>query len=63
MGDRKFRFRGKTFVVDSKNRLFCAINFEDPSGMFSKSKWEFNDEMDGEIVSRHGCDNVRLVLI
>ena len=50
MGERKFRFRGKTFVVDSKNRLFCAINFEDPSGMFSKTKWEFNDQMDGEIV-------------
>lgn len=29
VGDRKFRFKGKTFVVDAKNRLFCAINFED----------------------------------
>ncbi len=50
MGDRKFRFKGKTYVVDSKNRLFCAINFEDSSGMFSKSKWQFSDQIDGEIV-------------
>lgn len=27
VGDRKFRFKGKTYVIDAKNRLFCAVNF------------------------------------
>lgn len=27
VGDRKFRFKGKTYIMDPKNRLFCAINF------------------------------------
>ncbi len=51
VGNRKFRFKGKTFIVDAKNRLFCAINFEDEtSGIFSKSKWKFTDQFDGEIL-------------
>lgn len=36
--------------MDSKNKLFCALNFEDDSGIFSKNKWQFCDQMDGEIV-------------
>jgi hypothetical protein len=50
VGDRKFRFKGKTFVMDAKNRLFCSIDFEDESGLFSKKKWKFEDQIDGEIV-------------
>lgn len=50
VGDRKFRFKGKTFVVDARNRLFCAVNFEDESGMFSKNKWKWEDQVEGEIV-------------
>ncbi len=51
MGNRKFRFKAKTYVLDAKNRLFCAINFEDESaGLFSKSKWKYSDQIDGEIV-------------
>ncbi len=50
MGERKFRFNGKSYIIDAKNRLFCSLNFEDESGMFSKNKWQFVDQMDGEIV-------------
>jgi hypothetical protein len=47
VGDRKFKFKGKSYIVDPRHRLFCAINFEDESGMFSKNKWQFSDQMDG----------------
>jgi len=50
VGDRKYRIKGKTFVIDAKNRLFCSINFEDQSGLFSKNKWKFSDQMDGDVV-------------
>lgn len=49
-GNRKYRIKGKMFVLDVKNRIFCCVNFEDPSGFFSSNKWTFNDQLEGEIV-------------
>ena len=48
-GDRLFNFIGKTYIVDSKNKLFCSLNFEDESGFFSKNKWKYKDQIEGYI--------------
>lgn len=44
-GDRLFHYIGKTFIIDSKNKLFCYLKFEDDSGFFSKNKWTYKDQL------------------
>lgn len=44
IGARTFRFKGRTFVIDPKNRLYCDLNFQEDVGVFQKKKWEKEDQ-------------------
>lgn len=45
IGDRKYNIKGKSYIIDPKNQLFCTIAFEDESSIFSQNRWQFSDQM------------------
>ena len=51
VGDRKFQFKDKGYYFDQENNLFGEMSFEDASGFFSKEKWKYRDQVEGQILT------------
>ncbi len=49
-GNRQFNYLGKGFYYDMKNRLYSELKFQEETGMFSKGKWKYRDEVEAEIM-------------